>query len=76
MLTLESGHYFEERALFFSESRMMTAVASESTTLYTLDKQDFASLVEPGLRRFIQKRLKITHADVRLEDLVLIEKCA
>jgi len=55
---LKQGDYFEERVLFFNEYHSFNAVAVGDVSLYSLDKNDFASLVEPNLRRFLYTRMK------------------
>jgi CRP-like cAMP-binding protein len=56
--------------------RTMTAVAVEDTVLFSLDKNDFSSLIEPNLRKFLSKRLAIISNFVKLEELLLVDKLA
>lgn len=45
--TFSKGNYLDEKSLFTNVIRQFTAVASEPCTLYTLDKADLASVIEP-----------------------------
>ena len=60
MLTLESGQHFEEKAVLFNEVNKFSAVAAEDAVLFTLNKNDFASLTDANLRKFLSKRLTVT----------------
>eukprot|EP00347_Sterkiella_histriomuscorum_P002012 403369812 len=74
--TLEKGDYFNEKCLFFIEYHQHTAIASDSLVMYKLDKNDLMSLIEPSLKRYLTRKLKLSIRANRLEDLQMIEKLA
>ena len=75
--TLSKGDYFEEKSLLLNEPYSVTAVAVEPSTLFILHRADFTKEVEPALRKFMLKRLKlVSNVNTKLEDLHMIEKIA
>jgi CRP-like cAMP-binding protein len=72
---LREGAWFGERSVFLGEPCDFSAAVNEDDTMvYFLTRNDYYSLVEPNLRRLIQRQLRFNTIPIpTLDELVL--KC-
>lgn len=67
------GQHFGDAELTNQESSELSAIVSEpNTVIFSLRKNDFMSLIEPGLRKLLQKRLKKMNYDKPKFDILII----
>lgn len=70
--TLGQFEYFGERAILFKENRTASAKATEKTTVWVLNKEDFLRVIDSGMRNQLLKRIELQDDTLRLEDLIPI----
>lgn len=65
--------FFGERALFYEEKWSATVIAKKWTTVLTLSKEEFTSIINSGnSRQFIENWLKLQDVSVTLQELKVI----
>lgn len=70
--TLTQGEYLGERALFFRELRSATAIADTEVDVYKLNKEEFLSIIDVKMQKFLEERFHLRDDTVKLEDLMLV----
>ena len=64
--------YFGERSVLFNESRSATVRAKGDVVCWTLEKEDFARIIQSSLRAQLVRRIELQDTTVQLQDLVFV----
>ncbi|CAG9321736.1 unnamed protein product [Blepharisma stoltei] len=71
--TLTMHDYFGERSILFNERRSATVVAEGNVTCWTLEKNDFESIIDFSMRTQLLKRIELQDNTIMLDQLVMIK---
>mmetsp|Transcript_26521 Transcript_26521/g.26166 ORF Transcript_26521/g.26166 Transcript_26521/m.26166 type:complete len:566 (+) Transcript_26521:186-1883(+) len=71
--TLTIHDYFGERSILFNERRSATVVAEGNVTCWTLEKNDFESIIDFSMRTQLLKRIELQDNTIMLDQLAMIK---
>lgn len=64
--------FFGERSILLDEVRTASAVATEATTCWVLQKSAFLQLIDQKLKETLKRRIELQNDQIELQDLVYI----
>ena len=64
--------YFGERSALFNDFRSATVVAHRGVTCWVLQKEDFLSILDEGVRSRMKKRIELQNDRIKLNELMLV----
>jgi CRP-like cAMP-binding protein len=64
--------YFGERSALFNDFRSATVVANRGVTCWILQKSDFLSILDEGVRVHMKKRIELQNDRIKLSELMLV----
>ena len=72
--SLNNRDYFGERTLFFSEPRSATVQANGNVQLLSIDQEDFKTIIEDSLKKYLINRFHLRDNNIELKDLDWTDK--
>lgn len=75
-IILQKGDTYGKMCLFQDETSKFTLIASGQVSCWTLQKEDFSSIVESSRRKQLLEQLDYLSTEVSLEDLVIVKPLA
>ena len=70
--SINKHDYFGERSALFNDFRSATVVAHRGVTCWVLQKEDFLSILDEGVRNRMRKRIELQNDRIKLNELMLL----